>query len=74
MTDRNQRIQYLNKRREELLQRLSAIKADYREGLAADFSEQAVELENAEVQAEISRLAAAELERVEHELRQLGIG
>jgi len=70
--DRNQRIEYLTKRREELRARVAAIKADYSKGLSADFGEQAIELENAEVQAEISRVAVQELELVERELRQLG--
>ncbi|MFZ5842457.1 MAG: hypothetical protein ACOY3E_06085 [Pseudomonadota bacterium] len=72
MTDRNARIQYLRQRRDELQQRLDAIKADYRRGLSADSDEQAIELENAEVLAEISRVAANELAKVEQELRQLG--
>ena len=73
MTDRNARIQYLRQRRGELQQRLDAIKADYRRGLSADSDEQAIELENAEVLAEISRVAATELDQVEQELRQLGV-
>lgn len=73
MTDRNARIQYLRQRRDELQQRLDAIKADYQRGLSADSDEQAIELENAEVLAEISRVAATELDRVEQELRQLGV-
>lgn len=72
MTDRNARIQYLRQRRDELQQRLDAIKADYRRGLSADSDEQAIELENADVLAEISRVAANELAQVEQELRQLG--
>ncbi len=72
MTDNNERIAYLKKRRDELQKRIGAIKAEYGKGLSADFGEQAVELENAEVLAEISRVAAAELEQVEQELRQLG--
>ena len=72
MTDRNARIQYLRQRRDELQRRLDAIKADYRRGLSADSDEQAIELENAEVLAEISRVAANELAQVEQELRQLG--
>ena len=73
MTDRNARIQYLRQRRDELQQRLDAIKADYRKGLSADSDERAIELENAEVLAEISRVAATELDQVEQELRQLGV-
>lgn len=73
MIDRDARIQYLLKRRLELQERVAAIKADYGKGLPADFGEQALELENAEVQAEISRIAVQELEHIERELRQLGV-
>ena len=73
MTDRNARIQQLRQRRDELQKRLDAIKADYRRGLSADSDEQAIELENADVLAEIGRVAANELAQVEQELRQLGV-
>jgi hypothetical protein len=73
MTDRAGRIAYLVKRRDELQTRVAKIKADYAEGLSADFGEQATELENAEVQAEISRIAVQELEAIERELRHLGV-
>lgn len=73
MPDRNQRIEYLTKRRDELQKRIAAIKADYSKGLSADFGEQAIELENAEVQAEITRVAFEELEKIERELNQLGV-
>lgn len=67
----------LTAKREELLQRLEAIKKDYRSGLSADSEEQAIQLENAEVLEEISRVTNEELqkvtqalERIERELRQ----
>lgn len=60
-------------RRDELQQRLDAIRADYRRGLPADFAEQAAELENAEVLAAISRAAAEELDGVHAELRRRGL-
>lgn len=64
-------------KREELLNRLDAIKKDYANGLSADSEEQALQLENAEVLAEISRVTSEDLqkvtqaiERIEHELAQ----
>ncbi|AUM11140.1 hypothetical protein [Ketobacter alkanivorans] len=64
-------------KREELLNRLDAIKKDYANGLSADSEEQALQLENAEVLAEISRVTNEDLqkvtqaiERIEHELAQ----
>ena len=62
------RKQALLRRRAELQERLDAIKRDYRQGLDADFEEQAVQLENAEVLAGIAKAAAQELEQVEREL------
>lgn len=54
----------LTQKREELLQRLDAIKRDYGNGLSADSEEQAQQLENAEVLAEISRVTNEELQKV----------
>jgi RNA polymerase-binding transcription factor DksA len=58
-------------RRAELRQRLGAIKRDYAGGLDRDLGEQAIQLENAEVLAELSREAAAELQAIENKLRRL---
>ena len=63
--------QKLLDRREELLNRLAAIRADLASGLDADAEEQAVQLENLEVLSEIRRLAEAELESVEKALAGL---
>lgn len=67
----------LSAKRDELLQRLEAIKKDYRSGLSADSEEQAIQLENAEVLEEISRVTNEELQkvtqaldRIERELKQ----
>lgn len=67
----------LSAKREELIQRLEAIQKDYRSGLSADSEEQAIQLENAEVLEEISRVTNEELqkvtqalERIERELKQ----
>jgi hypothetical protein len=59
-------------RRDELRQRLEAIRRDYGRGLPADSGEQALELENAEVLAEIARVTAEELAKVEESLRKSG--
>lgn len=61
----------LLRRRDELLQRLDAIKQDYARGLDPDFEEQAVQLENAEVLAGIAKAAAEELSQVEKQLAEL---
>jgi len=55
-------------RKEELVQRLAAIRADLARGLAADSEEQALQLENLAVLQEIYRLADAELQAIEREL------
>lgn len=54
----------LEVRRNELLDRLDAIKKDYQKGLEADSSEQAIQLENAEVLEEINRVTHEELQKV----------
>ena len=56
--------------KQALEQRLNAIHADYRRGLSADSGEQALQLENAEVLAEIARVTRAELARIEQLLLQ----
>lgn len=58
-------------RRDELLNRLNAIKKDFGQGLDADWEEQAVQLENAEVLQEISRITAEELQKVEEAIYRL---
>ena len=68
MTDLVARKAALSARREELLTRLNSIRSDYGNGLPADLEEQAQQLENAEVLAEINRLAAEELTKVEEAL------
>ncbi|TQV78173.1 hypothetical protein FKG94_13970 [Exilibacterium tricleocarpae] len=58
-------------RRDELLERLNAIKKDYGRGLEADLEEQALQLENSEVLTEISRVTAEELSKVEQAIERL---
>ncbi len=71
MHDTDDELQRLRNRRDELRERLAAIRRDYGRGLEPDFAEQAVELENAEVLAEIARVSAEELERVERRIMAL---
>lgn len=63
-------LQALITRRDELRERIEAIEADYRKGLDADSEEQAMQLENAEVLAGISKAAADELEEIEKKLAE----
>ena len=57
--------------RDELLQRLAAIKADLGMGLDADSKEQAIQLENIDVLSEISRITEEELQNVNRQLAAL---
>ena len=52
-------------KRDELIERLTAIEKDYKQGLDADAEERAVQLENAEVLDGIARAAREELDRIE---------
>ena len=63
--------QELTQKRDELLKRLEDIKSDYGNGLSADFEEQAVQLENADVLAEISRITNEELQKVSVALERI---
>lgn len=65
MVAKSKSKEQLLKKRDELKNRLDAIKADYAQGLDADFEEQAQELQNAEVLAEISRVTLQELQDIE---------
>ena len=66
----NDRAQLI-KKRDELRQRLEAIKKDYRQGLDADAEEQAIQLENAEVLEGIAKSTAEELQAIEQKLAGL---
>jgi hypothetical protein len=67
----NRTQEQLLARKEELVQRLKAIRTDLARGLAADSKEQALQLENMDVLQEIHRLADEELRAVERELAAL---
>ena len=64
-------IAQLKKERDRLRQKLAAIEADYRKGLAPDSEDQAIELENADVLEGIARATAEELEKIERNLSEL---
>jgi hypothetical protein len=55
-------------RKNELLERLAAIRNDLGRGLDSDSEEQALQLENLEVLQEIERLASEELKTIEQKL------
>jgi RNA polymerase-binding transcription factor DksA len=59
-------------RKQELVERITAIEQDYRKGLDADSEERAVQLENAEVLEGIGNAAADELAQIEERLAELG--
>ena len=63
-------IAQLKKERDRLRQKLVAIEADYRKGLAPDSEDQAIELENADVLEGIARATAEELEKIEQNLSE----
>lgn len=55
-------------KRDELRERLEAIRRDVRSGLDADAEERAIQLENAEVLDGIAKATAEELARIEQQL------
>jgi hypothetical protein len=59
----------LIRKRKELVDRLDAIKADYRRGLDADSEERAVQLENRETLEEIERVTLEEIARIDEQLK-----
>jgi hypothetical protein len=61
----------LTEKRDELRSRLESIEKDYRQGLDSDLEEQALQLENAEVQEAIAKATSEELQRIEEKLAKL---
>ena len=61
----------LIKKRKELMDRVDAIRADYRRGLDADSEERAVQLENRETLEEIERVSLEEIARIDEQLAAL---
>ncbi|MGB1199394.1 MAG: TraR/DksA family transcriptional regulator [Thalassotalea sp.] len=64
----------LENKKQELIQRIMAIEADFKKGRSADFTEQTTESENDEVLDEIHREAKIELQRVEDALTRIENG
>jgi len=64
-------INKLKIRKQELEKRLEEIEADYKRGLSADSKERSIQLENAEVLDEISKVTAEELEKVIKRITEL---
>ncbi len=71
MTDLVSQQAQLLARQAELRQRIAAIQQDYAAGLDADAEERAQQLENADVLAEISRVANEDLIQVTQELARI---
>ena len=69
--DTTKRLQELIIKRDELLSRVESIKKDFRKGLDKNSSEQAIELENAEVLDEIARVSMEELGKVNVAIERL---
>ena len=61
----------LLEKRKQLQERIAKIRKDYSGGLDRDSSEQAIELENAEVLEGLLKSAMEELKRVDHQLESL---
>ena len=61
----------LIKKRKELMERVDAIRADFRQGLDADSEERAVQLENRDTLLEIERVALEEIARIDEQLKAL---
>ncbi len=60
----------LNKRK-ELMDRVDAIRKDYRRGLDADSEERAIQLENRETLQEIERVSLEEIAKIDAQLKEL---
>jgi hypothetical protein len=67
----NKSREELLQKRDELVQRLAAIRADFGKGLDADSKEQAIQLENIDVLSEISRISEEELQKINRQLAAL---
>lgn len=67
----SERKQELEKRRDELVDRLNRIRLDYGRGLPSDSEDQAQALENADVLNEISRVTTEELATIEAAIRRI---
>ena len=61
----------LQKKKQELEERLEKIKQDIGSGISADFEEQATELENRDVLLEIARVTEEELQAIKARLNDI---
>ena len=61
----------LLKKRQELVDRVDSIKADYRKGLDADSEERAIQLENRDTLYEIERVCLEEIAKIDEQLKKL---
>lgn len=71
MPDLSKKKEELTEKRDQLAARLNAINLDFRQGLDRDMEEQAQQLENQEVLAEIARITAEELNKVDAALARI---
>ena len=71
MTNTENEKTQLTEKRDELRSRLESIEKDYRQGLDPNSEEQAIQLENAEVQEAIAKSTSEELQRIEEKLAKL---
>lgn len=63
--------QALQQKRDELTQRLQAIRRDLQGGLDRDMSDQAIQLENRDTLLEIARVTEQELAEIERQLASM---
>ena len=63
--------QELMKKRQELVERVEAIRADYRRGLNADSEERAQQLENRDTLYELERISLEEIAKIDEQLKGL---
>lgn len=57
----------------ELIERVSAIKRDFENGLDPDLKEQALQLENYEVLQSLLEQATAELDKIDEQLKKMAL-
>ncbi len=74
MADYHALRQELEKKRQEILQRLNEIQETWHRPVDVDLEEQAQELENEEVLAELDREGMEELERIDRAIERIDNG
>ncbi|MGI2259930.1 hypothetical protein [Shewanella sp. GXUN23E] len=63
--------QELMQKRQQLVERVEAIRADYRRGLNTDSEERAQQLENRDTLYELERISLEEIARIDEQLKGL---